>query len=341
MKFQASKVDDFIRSDKPGIRAILIYGRDNGLIRERADTLVRQVVEDLDDPFRVADLSPTALKDDPACLADEAAALSMTGGRRVVRVRSAGDQQAGILASFLDHPLGDGLILVEAGELPPRSKLRKTFEASKIAAALPCYPDEGDSLSRVIEQTAHKHNLTLEPAALTYLCATLGGDRLMTRTEIEKLALYMGDETRVTLDHAEACIGDSSILTHDGIAIAATGGDIAAVERGLARAMLEGAVTIPVLRATARQLQRLHLIAGARARGESADRTIKSMRPPLHFKTSKALAGQYRNWPAARVARAMEIILDAERDCKTTGMPVDAICSRALMRVAWAARAAR
>ena len=27
--------------------------------------------------------------------------------------------------------------------------------------------------------------------------------------------------------------------------------------------------------------------------------------------------------------------------CKTTGMPADSICSRALMRVAWAARAAR
>jgi hypothetical protein len=36
----------------------------------------------------------------------------------------------------------------------------------------------------------------------------------------------------------------------------------------------------------------------------------------------------------------MEIILDAERACKTTGLPADALCGRALMRVAWAARAA-
>ncbi len=341
MKISASKVDQFIRSPDPDVRAILIYGPDGGLIRERSDVLARQLVDDLDDPFRVAELDPASLKDDPARFADEAAAIAMTGGRRVVRLRPAGDQQADVIATFLADPLGDALILVEAGELPPRSKLRKVFESSKIAAALPCFPDEGSALDKIITETASALGLDMEPAALRYLAAALGGDRLMTRSEIEKLALYMGDEKRVTLAHVEACIGDSSILTLDGIAIAATGGDMAAVERGLARAYLEGAAAIPVLRAAARHLQRLHLLAGAKESGASIDRAIKSMRPPLHFKLEKALSAQSRIWPTTRVARAMEIVLEAERDCKTTALPAEAICSRALMRVAWAARAAR
>ncbi len=116
---------------------------------------------------------------------------------------------------------------------------------------------------------------------------------------------------------------------------------MAAVERGLARAYLEGAVAVPVLRATARHLQRLHLMAGAKERGDSVERALKAMRPPLHFKLERALVGQSRNWPTDRVARAMEIVLDAERDCKTTGLPAEAICGRALIRVAAAARAAR
>lgn len=341
MKLSAGKVDAFIRSPDPAIQAMLIYGPDGGLIRERADALARRIVDDLDDPFRVAELDPAMLKDDPARLADEAAALAMTGGRRVVRLRPASDQQAAVIASFLADPLGDALILVEAGELPARSKLRKTFESSKIAAALPCYPDEGGNLGRIIEQTASALGLTCEPAALRYLVSTLGGDRLMTRSEIEKLALYMGDETRITLAHAEACIGDSSILTLDGIAMAAAGGDLAAVERGLARAYLEGAVAVSVLRAAMRHLQRLHLLAGAREQGDSIDHALRSMRPPLHFKIEKALSSQTRNWPSARTTRAMEIILEAERACKTTGLPAEAICSRALMRLAWAAKAAR
>ena len=340
MKFSASKVDGFMRSYDPNIRAILIYGPDGGLVRERADTLARQVVDDLDDPFRVSELSLATLREDPSRFADEAAALALTGGRRVVRLRAAGDKQAAVIAAYLSDPIGDSLILVESGELPPRSKLRKAFESSKIAAALPCFPDEGNALERVIEQTATTLALTFEPAALRYLCAALGGDRLMTRGEIEKLALYMGEDKRVTLAHAEACVGDSSILTLDGIVMAVAGGDLAAVERGLARAALEGSAPVSILRAMARHLQRLHLLAGAGQRGESTQQAIRAMRPPLHFKLEKALSYQSRRWPVARVSGAMEIILDAERACKTTGLPADALCGRALMRVAWAARAA-
>lgn len=341
VKIAAAKVDGFMATPDPAVRAILIYGPDDGLVRERADVLAGQVVDDLADPFRVAELTPAHLKEDPARLADEAAALSMTGGRRVVRLRPAGDGEGDILKAFLGDSPGDALVVVEAGELSPRSKLRKAFEAAKNGAALPCYFDEDAGLRRVIEETLAPGGFSVEPAAERYLAAALGGNRLMTRGELGKLALYMGDERRITLAHAEACVGDSSVLTLDAVVIAAGAGDSAGVERGLTRAYLEGTSPVAVLRAAARHLQRLHLAAGARARGQSTKDALRGWRPPLHFKMEKALQSQLAQWPLARVASAMALVLDAERDCKTTGMPAEVVCSRALMRVAQAARAAR
>ena len=74
MKLSAANVEGFIRAPDPAVRAMLLYGPDGGLVRERADALARQVVDDLGDPFRVAELGPAQLKADPARLADEAAA---------------------------------------------------------------------------------------------------------------------------------------------------------------------------------------------------------------------------------------------------------------------------
>ena len=79
----------------------MLYGPDEGLVRERADTVARSVCPDLNDPFRVADLTAAVLAADPARLADEAAQLSLIGGRRVVRVRGAGDALAKLFAEFL------------------------------------------------------------------------------------------------------------------------------------------------------------------------------------------------------------------------------------------------
>ena len=46
------------------------------------------------------------------------------GGRRVVRVRGAGNDVAELFESFLDDPKGDALLVIEAGDLP-RSDGRK------------------------------------------------------------------------------------------------------------------------------------------------------------------------------------------------------------------------
>ena len=119
--------------------------------------------------------------------------------------------------------------------------------------------------------------------------------------------------------------------------LAAAGGDLARLERDLARAYLDGAAPIAVLRAMARHLQRLHRVAGQVAGGQGADAAIKSIRPPVHFRVAEAMRRQIGRWPPRRLATAMAITLEAEIDCKTTGNPAEAVCSRALMRVARAA----
>src|SRR5690606_39179288 len=120
--------DRFAAKPPANIVAELVYGPDSGLGRQRIEKLTRSVVDDLADPFRLADISDSELKSGPARLADEAAALSMLGGRRVVRLRGLGDGASKAVASFLENPLGDALIVAEGGELGPRSSLRLLFE---------------------------------------------------------------------------------------------------------------------------------------------------------------------------------------------------------------------
>lgn len=339
MKIPARRADTFARRPDPAARAVLIYGPDRGLVRERADRLAQTIVPDLADPFRVTELAADGLDKDPARLFDEAASLTLTGGRRVLRVHRAGDSQARAFKGFLEEPSGDALIVVEAGDLPPRSPLRKLFEAAPNAAAVPCYRDEGPRLERVISEILEDHGLSPEPAALSYLVDRLGGDRLVTRSELEKLAVYMGREKKVRLADVEACVGDGSALTLEGVSLAAASGDLARLERGLVRAFAEGAEPVAVLRATARHLRRIHLLAGLMERGASFDEAMRAFRPRLYFRLVDALRGQAERWTCEAAAEALEALTAAETECKTTGRPARTVCRRALARLAAAARA--
>ncbi len=340
MKITAARVERFLRQPDPAVVCTLVYGPNQGLVRERAETLVRHGTEDLNDPFRVVELTGVAVANDPARLADEAAALSFSGGLRVVRVRAANDGLAKVFEDFLAAARGDAQVVVEAGQLGSRSSLRRVFERAGNAAALACYQDDERGLREIIAESLAGHGLTASPDALAYLTENLGADRQVTRNELEKLALYKGGPGTVSLEDAAASVGDSAATSYDAVAYAAAGGDQAGLDRALNRAFTEGLHAVGLLRAVAGHLRRLHLAIAQVAQGRSPEQAMKALRPPVIFIFADRFGAQMSAWPNDRLAAAMEILIAAEVECKTTGLPARAICSRALMRIAQAARQA-
>lgn len=359
MKLKASQVAAFLKAPKDTAPAALIYGPDEGLVRERAIALAKAVVPDLKDPFLVATLEVSDIKEDPARLRDEAYALSMIGGTRVVLVTGATDAISGAVASFLEEsetatskPVS--LVIISAGDLGPRSSLRKAFEASANAPAIPCYADDSGSLESMILDELSAANLSAEQDALDFLVGHLGADRQVSRREIEKLVLYMGEDTStvdentgrkerrpVTLEDVRACIGDVAALALDNVVRAVAGGDVGTLDRELGRLFEEGEQPVMVLRAVMRHFQRLHRAAGMVAKGESPGQAIAALRPPVFFKERTNFEHQLRRWPGPKLGMALERLIRAEVMCKTTGLPAEAICSRECMALAAAARAGR
>lgn len=339
MKLPANRIEAFVRRPDPQARAILVYGPDAGLVRERADILAASAVPDAADPFRIADFPAEVLGKDPVRLVDETAAMSLTGGRRCVRVRGADEGATPAFQKLLgDMPGGDTLVVVEAGDLGKGSKLRALFEASEKAAAIPCYVEDEAALSRTVADMLAAHGIKVSVEAQEYLAANLVGDRLIARSEIEKLVTYMGEARHVDLADARAVIGDSGALELDAPVWAAGDGDYAAIDRALARLFGEGVSPVAVLRAAQRHFQRLQLVVGQVAGGESLDKAATALKPPLFFKTRNQFLAQARRWSVPALRQALDRLTDGEADCKRTGMPDETICARTLYQVAALAR---
>ena len=197
MKLAFRQIEPFLKNPDPQALCILVYGPDEGQVRERARMLARHVVADLKDPFNVVDLSPERLRATPSLLQDEAKALSMLGGRRVVRVAATaadGDALRSLEQSVADTlkvlAPGDNLIIIEGGNLGAQSKLRKLCEDAKNAVTLPCYVEEERDLTRVLSGLFKEQGYMIESDALTHMAAFVQGDRAMARREAEKRAPF-------------------------------------------------------------------------------------------------------------------------------------------------------
>ena len=343
MKIPSNRADAFAANPDAGLRAVLIYGPDAGLVWERLNILTRAVAETTDDPFRVSEFSGDQLREDPARLGDEAAALSLIGGRRVVRVRDATDTASRLFSTFLDDPASDALVLVTGGDLGPRSKLRAVFEKASEAAAVPCYSDEPQSLEGVIRLSLKTEGLQITPDALGWLTDHLGGDRAQSRREIEKLIVYMGKSTagsKATITEGDvfACIGDNAALGLDNLIFAVGDGDQTTVQRVYGRLMAEAVSPISTLTAVARHLMRLYETRGYVTDGKNMEEAAASLRPPVFFKHRRRFQSQASRWPEALLARGLEILMDAELAAKSTDVPIEAVVERALIQLAHVGR---
>jgi DNA polymerase III subunit delta len=334
MKVAGYNVDSFLRGVDPKIAVVLLYGPDRGLVRERGDRVAAAVSGDVADPFRVSEVPLARLRNEPTALADEAAALTLDGGRRVVRLRDGSDAAADAVEAFLSMPNLGGLLLIEADDLAARSALRRLCEAAGNAAALPCYHDEGEDIGRLASEELRRAGLRLADDAREYLLMTLGGDRGVTRREIEKLIGYMGapaEDRTVALADAMACIGDSAALTIDDLVLAIADGDLAAVERLTTRCLQEGNGPVTILRAVGRHFLRLHQVAGAEG---DRQRALDGLRPPVFYKHKPRVLAQAQRWPSRQLHRALERLTQTESDCKRTGAPDVTLCRRALLEIA-------
>jgi DNA polymerase III subunit delta len=339
------RADAFVAKPDPKVRAVLLYGPDAGLIRERLNIMTKAVAGAVDDPFRVSEFNANVLGDDPARLGDEAASLALTGGRRVVRIRDAADSLGDMFEKFLGSAIGDSLVIVTAAELSPRSKLRLAFEQADNGAALPCYADDSESLEAVIRSTLKAAGLQITGDALGWLTDRLGGDRELSRRELEKLVIYMGPDTKtfggtVTEDDVLACIGDTAALGLDDLTYAMADGDQASMQRVFTRLTAEGTSPISILTAVARHMMRLHETRGRMADGKNADQAMMMLRPPVFFKLKDRFQQQSKRWNEVLLARALDILMDAEMAAKSTDIPTEAAVERALMQLAQVGRAA-
>lgn len=335
MKLERQTLDRFLGAPPETVSAVLIFGPDEGMARERANLITRAILGEVDDPFRLAELSGDDLKADPARLSDEARAIAMMGGRRVVRVGRVSDALEPVFASLLaEHrDSAQALVVVEAGDIGAKSSLKKLFEAIPHAGVIACYRDETADLPALIGAQLKLAGIGIDRDALDYLAVNLGGDRGVTRAEIDKLVLYMGEEKRVALKDAEACVADQAAIGLDDLCQAVGLGELISLERQLERNLAE-ANPVMVVKMVSRHFLKLHQVIARMQRGEPMEAALNSLQPRLFWKAVDSFKAQCRRWSVPGLALALQRLAELEAEAMRHHQIADTIIRRGLVEVA-------
>jgi DNA polymerase-3 subunit delta len=331
-------IDTFLARPDAGRPIILLYGADAGLVRERADALMKSAVDDPNDPFSLVRMDGDDLAAEPSRLVEEAMTVPLFGGRRAIRVRAGSKNFSSGVDTLADSDIKDCRIVIEAGELRPESPLRKVCEKAKTAVAIACYPDTERDLAKLIDEELRVSNLRMAPDARATLMSLLGGDRQASRNELRKLTLYAHGTGEVTLDDVMAVVADASELKIDPIVDGAFAGNPAAVEVEFNKAMIAGTYPGMIMMAAQRQAALLHKASLLVEAGSSASAAVESGFPRLHFSRKGTVEAALRNFSAQRLVNIIDQLAVAALDVRKQNALGAVIAQRALMSIAVNAR---
>ena len=333
---KASEVESFLA--RPNRPIVLIFGPDAGLVRERVEALVRKSVDDPKDPFQLARMDGDELSSEPARLLEEANTVPLFGGRRAVWIKAGARNFAPALEALVAAPPPNCRIVIEAGDLKRNAPLRAVCERAKNAAVLPCYPDAAKDLTRLIDEEMGEAGLAISGEARAALIPLLGGDRLASRHEIRKVALFARGKRRVGLEDVAAVVADASTLALDDLIDAAFAGRTGDVDVQFDKARTSGTTPGAILSAALRHVAQLHKARLSVDQGDSISQAVEGIQPFVRFNRKSVVETALRAWTSVRLQRAMARLGEAALDARRQSAMAEPIARGALLTLALDAR---
>jgi DNA polymerase III subunit delta len=319
----------------PRIRLYLFHGPDEAQSR----ALGMRLAETLGAERFI--LAGGTLKSDPAALTDEAGAIGLFGGKRLIWVEPAGDEIAAAAAALLEAPSIESPTVAIAGALRKTSALLKLAESSPLATAFAAYAPEGAEAERMVIDLGRRFGLKIGPPVARRVADAGENDQAIVSQELQKIALYVGasPESPKELDHEAVDAVGAAVAEGDGSRLVdlALSGDLNALAKELA-SMPGGVEAIPVVRALQR---RLLMLAPARARverGESMEAVMTSFGRALFWKDKPLVARMLSLWDAGGLATAAGRASRLEHDLLFSPVPTQEALGEELVALARAAR---
>ncbi len=334
---KAHEVDSFLRSPGSGWVVFLAYGPDRGLVSERASAIAKLSGVPLNDPFSLIALTADAISEDPGKLIDEANTLSMFGGDRLIWIKNGSNDKKFVdaLRYLIDNPPTGCMVLVEADDLKKTALLRTLVEGGANAMALPCYSDDARALDRLIDEELAREGKTISLEARALLKQSLGGDRMSSRQEIVKLALYCLDKKNIDLDDVQNAVAEAASSSVDDAVDAMIAGNVAAFEREYTRLIANGTAPYQFIRTAMRQFYMLgSLRKMVDQDGKSATAAVAGARPPLFFGRKAIFENAVAKIRQPAIIEALDKLQSANLESRKFSGMTAIIVHRALLGIA-------
>lgn len=339
MNFKPAQLESFLRQPDPKVKCIVLFGTNEGAISDLQKKCAEAACGSTDDAFRYAQLEMENISKDGREIYAEFCAQSLMGGRRAVVVKNADNGLSDFVKKLLEQTSSDSLLVLSSSSMNTRSSLITWAKDREDVITVGCYEDRLEDMAGVALNMLKENGLEpVDQTALQVLCARLSPDRKLSRSEIEKLSVYMGVRRKVTANDVRSVISDAAGASFEDLCYAVAAGKSGQTMQLYKRLIDEGENPATIVRQVSYHFSKLLDCAAQVESGKTMESAVSAMRPPLMFYRKNAFLQQLKYWNKDRLLGALKLLYECEKDCKTTNYPAEQGTDFALLRLCSAAQ---
>ena len=338
MKLTGAHAQAYLANPGDRFGCILLHGANTIRVTDKRIELAKRLVgPDGSRELRLTVLQAAQITKHAGTVADNLKAVGFFPGPRLVIVEGVTDAVHEQLAMALSaRSAGDAFLIVTAGALSTRSRVRRLFEQDKAAAAIGVYDEPLDKAT--IQTMASEAGLsTLTPESLEHLAQSSAYQTASEiRNTIEKLALYAMKRQQPIAPHdIELLAPDSRIAGMEDVLFAVAEGRPSDVVVPLQRLYSQGVSADSVCQSAYAYFRSLQKVALHQGRLDAA---FLKLRPPVFGPTRDRMASQVRRWGQERLEAPLRELFSVGLALRSTNRAPDAaVVERTLLRIAWMA----
>ena len=288
----------------------LLYGKNEGLKTD----CINQILEKNDG--KVFKYEEKQIKDEIESFYENILSGSLFESNKVIIINRASDKIFEIIQDLINRNTTNITIIINAGQLETRSKLRSLFEKKDDLVCIPTYPDNNDTLSKLTTIFFKKENIPISQQNINIIVDKCNGDRHNLNNELGKIKNYALSKKKISSQEILRLINLSENFEISELIDNCLAKNKNKIINILNENNYSTEDCIIILRTFLSKTKRILKLAIELEENKDINKTINSAKPPIFWKDKEIVKVQLNKWKTGKIKKLIKNINDVELEIK-------------------------
>ena len=229
--------------------------------------------------------------------------ISLFDNKKVIIINRVSDKLLSLIESVLEKKFDDLRIIINAGMLDKKSKLRAKFEKSKNLVCIPFYADDNLTLGRIANNFFRDKKIPISQESINLIVERCRGDRENINNEISKIESFVKYRKKINVDEILKITNLSENYSYSDLSDHCLNKNLKKTINILNENNYTSEDCIAIIRIMLSKVKRLEILKKNNIDNADLDSVITNFRPPIFWKDKEIVKQQIYKWKPENIKR--------------------------------------